>query len=181
LFSLQRADVPPENVTQSQGMSPLKSVITDAIPRTPSFSTAAHKDHGSLLCVCAMLVSATADNSPLLESVSWIVVADGLPDAPPGGFRLKLLHDLADAWAKERASMRMVLATLTNDPAEQLRYRPLSIAQRVHFSVVLMGARAYYGHIVVILGRLFPLMFMISPRFITGRWQIQDFSRTDIL
>ena len=79
----------------------------------------------------------------LLEGVSsWIVVADGLPDAPPGGFSLKLLHDLADAWAKERASMRMVLATLTNDPVEQLRYRSLSMAStRPRFSVIrwIMG------------------------------------------
>jgi hypothetical protein len=63
----------------------------------------------------------------------------------PGGFSLKLLHDLAemaDAWAKERASMRMVLATLTNDLVEQLRYHPLSIAStRPRFSVIrwIMG------------------------------------------
>jgi len=74
----------------------------------------------------------------LLESVSsWIVVADGLPDAPPGGFSLKSFHELADAWEKERASMRMVLATLTHDPIEQLRCRSLSLAStRPRFSVI---------------------------------------------
>jgi hypothetical protein len=74
----------------------------------------------------------------LLESApSWIVVADGLPDAPPGGFNLKVLHDLAEAWAEERASMRRVLAALTNDPVEQLRYRSLSMAStRPRFSVI---------------------------------------------
>ena len=79
----------------------------------------------------------------LLESVPpLIVVADGLPDAPPGGFSLKLLHDLADAWEKERASMRMVLATLTNDPVERLRCRSLSTpSTRPRFSIIrwIMG------------------------------------------
>ena len=79
----------------------------------------------------------------LLESApSWIVVEDDLPDAAPDGFSLKLLHDLADAWEKERASMRMVLAALTNDPVEQLRYRSLSMAStRPRFSIIrwIMG------------------------------------------
>ena len=74
----------------------------------------------------------------LLESVSsWVVVADGLPDAPPGGFSLKVLDDLADAWEEGRASMRMVLATLTHDPIEQLRFRSLSLAStRPRFSLI---------------------------------------------
>ncbi|KAH9961522.1 hypothetical protein BC827DRAFT_323669 [Russula dissimulans] len=67
----------------------------------------------------------------LLESVSsWMVVADGLPNAPPGGFSLGLLRNLADAWDEGRSSMRMVLAELTDDPAERLRYRSLSLNSR---------------------------------------------------
>jgi len=67
----------------------------------------------------------------LLESVSsWIVVGDGLPIAPPGGFSIGLLRKLADAWAKGRASMRMVLAELTDDPGERLHYRSLSLRSR---------------------------------------------------
>jgi hypothetical protein len=59
-----------------------------------------------------------------------MVFGDGLPNAPPGGFSLGLLRNLADAWDKGRASMRMVLAELTNDPAERLRYRTLSLNPR---------------------------------------------------
>ncbi len=63
----------------------------------------------------------------LVEMVSsWIVIADTLPDALPVGFSLKRLRNLADAWEKERASMRRVLGALTDDPAERLRYRCLS-------------------------------------------------------
>lgn len=57
---------------------------------------------------------------------SWMVVTDGLPDALPYGFSLQRLRKLADTWEKERSSMRMVLAALTDDPAEELRYRWLS-------------------------------------------------------
>jgi hypothetical protein len=57
---------------------------------------------------------------------SWTVVADGLPDALPFGCNLQRLRKLADTWEKERSSMRMVLAALTDDPAEELRYRWLS-------------------------------------------------------
>src|SRR5712672_310216 len=64
----------------------------------------------------------------LLESASsWIVVADSFPNAPPGGFSLELLRNLADAWAKGRSSMRIVLEELTDDPAERLHYRSLSL------------------------------------------------------
>ncbi|KAH9961539.1 hypothetical protein BC827DRAFT_1267541 [Russula dissimulans] len=74
---------------------------------------------------------ATLGLNTLLESVSsWMVFGDGLPNAPPGGFSLGLLRNLADAWDKGRASMRMVLAELTNDPAERLRYRTLSLNPR---------------------------------------------------
>jgi len=67
----------------------------------------------------------------LLESVSsWMVFGAGLPNAPPGGFTIGLLRSLADAWAKGRASMRMVLAELTDDPAERLHYRSLSLKSR---------------------------------------------------
>ena len=67
----------------------------------------------------------------LLERVSsWIVVANSLPNAPPGGFSLELLRNLADAWAKGRSSMRMVLAELTDDPAERLHYRSLFLNSR---------------------------------------------------
>src|SRR6266478_3285353 len=63
----------------------------------------------------------------LIKIISpWIVVADSLPDALPVGFSLGRLRNLADVWEKERASMRMVLATLAEDPAERLRYRCLS-------------------------------------------------------
>jgi hypothetical protein len=64
----------------------------------------------------------THEFNTLLESVlSWIVTADHLPDAPQGGFNIDigLLRSLADAWEKERASMRMALAALTNDPYER--------------------------------------------------------------
>jgi hypothetical protein len=71
----------------------------------------------------------TLELNTLLESVlSWIVTADHLPDAPQGGFNIGLLRSLADAWEKERASMRMALAALTNDPSERLRYRTLSLS-----------------------------------------------------
>lgn len=63
----------------------------------------------------------------LIEIVSsWMVVTNGLPDVLPAGFSLGRLRDLADAWEKERASMRMVLGALTEDPAERLRYHCLS-------------------------------------------------------
>ncbi|KAI0293250.1 hypothetical protein BC826DRAFT_391213 [Russula brevipes] len=67
----------------------------------------------------------------LLESVlSWIVTSDRLPNAPQGGcgFNIGLLRSLADAWEKERASMRMTLAALTDDPSERLRYHTLSLS-----------------------------------------------------
>ena len=57
---------------------------------------------------------------------NWVVVADSLPDLLPDGFSLGRLRNLANAWEKERGSMRMVLAALTDDPAERLRYRCLS-------------------------------------------------------
>ena len=63
----------------------------------------------------------------LVEIVSnWMAVADGLPDSLPDGFSLGRLRNLAEAWEKERTSMRKVLAALTDDPAEQLRYCCLS-------------------------------------------------------
>ena len=63
----------------------------------------------------------------LLEIVSnWMVVADNLPGSLPDGFSLGQLRKLANKWESERASMRKVLAVLTDDPAEQLRYRCLS-------------------------------------------------------
>jgi hypothetical protein len=63
----------------------------------------------------------------LFEIVSnWMVVADSLPDSLPDGFSIGRLRNLADTWEKERASMRMMLAALTDDPAERLRYRCLS-------------------------------------------------------
>jgi hypothetical protein len=133
---------------------------------------------------------------------SWIVVADDLPDAAPGGFSLKLLHGLADAWAKERASMRMVLTTLTNvnDPVERLRYRSLSMVLGdtldygpgflIFFSisstitllvsiffVLLMGSQGRITDTlstIVILGGLIPFIFMGFSTLYHG-------SRTDIL
>jgi hypothetical protein len=64
----------------------------------------------------------------LLESVSsWITFADGIPDVQPGWVSLGLLRNLADTWAKGRASIRTALADLTDDPAERLRYRSLSL------------------------------------------------------
>ena len=57
---------------------------------------------------------------------NWMVVADSLPDSLPDWFSLGRLRKLADAWEKERLSMRKVLADLTEDPAERSRYRRLS-------------------------------------------------------
>jgi hypothetical protein len=70
----------------------------------------------------------THELNSLLENVSsWIVFADGCPDVPLGGFSVRLLHDLADAWEKERASVRKVLAALSDNPAERLRCQTLSL------------------------------------------------------
>ena len=55
-----------------------------------------------------------------------MVVAGSLPSSLPDGFSLGQLRELADTWERERASMRKVLATLTDDPAERKRYRCLS-------------------------------------------------------
>ena len=64
----------------------------------------------------------------LFESASsWIVAPDGAPNAPRGGVSLRSLHDLAGVWAKARFSMRMALATLTDDPAEILLYHSSSM------------------------------------------------------
>lgn len=66
--------------------------------------------------------------SNMLESASsWIVVADGLPDARANGFSLGLLRGLSSAWERERAYIRKGLAALTNDPVERLRYHYLSL------------------------------------------------------
>lgn len=57
----------------------------------------------------------------LIESASsWIVTLDGAPDALPGGVSVQSLHDVAGVWAKTRSSIRMALATLTDDPAGDL-------------------------------------------------------------
>ncbi|KAI0299176.1 hypothetical protein BC826DRAFT_967076 [Russula brevipes] len=73
----------------------------------------------------------THELNTLLENVSsWIVFADGLPNVPPGGIRLGLLHDLADAWERGRASVRKMLAALTDDSAERLRCQALSLTLR---------------------------------------------------
>ncbi|KAI0299178.1 hypothetical protein BC826DRAFT_62584 [Russula brevipes] len=66
-------------------------------------------------------------NSLLENGSSWIVFADGLPNVPPEGIRLGLLHDLADAWERGRASVRKMLAALTDDPADRLRCQALSL------------------------------------------------------
>jgi len=87
---------------------------------------------GSLSFKCLALQQGTThDLNTLLENVSsWIVFAGGLPNVPPGGIRLGLLHDLADAWEKGRASVRKILADLTDDPAERLRCQALSLTSQ---------------------------------------------------
>jgi len=67
----------------------------------------------------------------LLEIVSyWIVAADGLPHVPRGGFSIGPLRSLADSWDEGRASIRMVLAKLTDNPTERSDYRILSLNAR---------------------------------------------------
>ncbi|KAI0299179.1 hypothetical protein BC826DRAFT_1173855 [Russula brevipes] len=67
----------------------------------------------------------THELNTLLEHVSsWIVFVDGLPNVPPGEFSVGSLHDLADAWEKGRASVRKMLAALTDDPLNGYAAKP---------------------------------------------------------
>ena len=59
----------------------------------------------------------------LIESASsWIVTPDGAPNVLPGGVSVRSLHGVAGVWAKTRSSIRIALATLTGDPAENVLY-----------------------------------------------------------
>jgi len=101
-------DVPTESATQFQGSRRAKSAYQQCL---------------------SLQQGTTHELNTLLENVSsWIVFADGLPNVPPGGFSLGLLHELADTWEKGRASLRKMLAALTDDPAERLRCQTLSLA-----------------------------------------------------
>ncbi|KAH9964420.1 hypothetical protein BJV74DRAFT_302753 [Russula compacta] len=107
-LATEAADVLAEGSTQSQGSRKFNSLYKQSL---------------------ALLWKMTLGLNTLLESASsWMIVTDALPDAPAGGISLGLLREQSCAWAKGRASIRMGLAALTNDPVERLRYHCLSLS-----------------------------------------------------
>jgi len=92
-------------------------------PLSMCYSLGARKFNSAYAKCLSLQRKTTFGLNALIESASsWIVIPDGSPNALPGGVSVKSLHDVACVWAKTRSSIRMALATLTDDPAENLRY-----------------------------------------------------------
>ncbi|KAI9457137.1 hypothetical protein F5148DRAFT_1223017 [Russula earlei] len=122
----EAADISVKNATHSPGLRKFASVYKQSL---------------------SLQRKTTFGLDSLLESASsWIVVTDGLFGAPPGGFSLGLLRNLADAWGKGRVSIRMALADLSDDEAERSRYRSLSLhsTRRQSFRKRLMTRLVYF-------------------------------------
>lgn len=69
-----------------------------------------------------------SDLNALIELVSsWVLIPDGPLNALPGGVSPRSLHDVAGVWRKTRYIMRVALATLTGDPAENLHHYSYSM------------------------------------------------------
>ncbi|KAI9434744.1 hypothetical protein F5148DRAFT_1006085 [Russula earlei] len=122
----EATDISVENATHSPGLRKLNSVYKQSL---------------------SLQRKTTLGLNSLLESASpWIVVTDGPPGAPPGGFSVGLLRNLADAWGKGRVSIRMALAELSDDEAERSRYRSLSLhsTRRQSFRERFMTRLVYF-------------------------------------
>ena len=76
-------------------------------------------------------------NALIESALSWIVTPDGAPNVLPGGVSVRSLYVAAGVWAKTRSSIRIALATLTDDPAENLPYHSSSMTTKCPRSSIM--------------------------------------------